>query len=605
MTLITPVVPAPSSAGIAGPHRASVATCQAVPHATSILDLYRSDRNARVYLVLLTLMALVLFGLAIQTLPLWADEGNYGPVAKCILKTGTWLTMHSGPDCDQVLFSKGPLFYWVLAISINLLGASEIALRLPSLLASVGIVALTYHLIFLITKDPARAFFGGVILLTTHQFAFHQRVAIPEPWIILFMLIGIIAYIRALDRPGFLFIVGFCSFFPMLFKQVFPAFLLVCVVIHLLISGRVKLLKNRYLYCGLAAGGLPFLLWNVHQYSTYGAAFLWEYWGLGVLGTGWEMTGIQRPGERVLEFVSTRIPKYYDHAFHWDTRFFYLLWLGLFYHPWLALLPTAVAGVLRAPATQRRAGAFLLVWLVVVPLIVSGMTWRVPIYLLPVYPVLAVLIGGYVNVVGGRNGGRGYRWEAYLLEALVIFKVTQLVYVYSNPGAILPAGWRFEGALTIMSAVALVWWLAAGRFDRPAVVLSGVALWITLGAVYFSLISDPQADMTLSRLRSYVGAQDRPIVLYAREDWLTPMDVNPLWWHFDDLRVCRTPECVRVIAPQRPVVLAAGGVGELDPLQSQDIALRFISKFHFKVELDSQGSPVARRDMYVLEFVRR
>ncbi|MDY0743956.1 glycosyltransferase family 39 protein [Paucibacter sp. R3-3] len=61
------------------------------------------------------------------------DEGRYVGVARHMLDSGDWLT----PMLDGLpFFHKPPLFYWLSAGSMALLGGSEFAARLPSLLAA-------------------------------------------------------------------------------------------------------------------------------------------------------------------------------------------------------------------------------------------------------------------------------------------------------------------------------------------------------------------------------------------------------------------------------------------------------------------------------------
>lgn len=80
------------------------------------------------------------------------DEARYAEVAKNIVKTGDWLIpMAGGPDEPRDLpiytlpsgellypyFWKPPLSTQLMAVSMKLLGINELAVRLPSLLATL------------------------------------------------------------------------------------------------------------------------------------------------------------------------------------------------------------------------------------------------------------------------------------------------------------------------------------------------------------------------------------------------------------------------------------------------------------------------------------
>lgn len=90
----------------------------------------------------LAIFALVAFALAFQgSRSIWdPDEGRYTLVALRMVKTGDWFTPflhHHSPH-----FSKPPLTYWAVGGSIALLGQSEWAARLPNTLAFVTTVLL-------------------------------------------------------------------------------------------------------------------------------------------------------------------------------------------------------------------------------------------------------------------------------------------------------------------------------------------------------------------------------------------------------------------------------------------------------------------------------
>lgn len=66
--------------------------------------------------------------------PLWEpDEGRYTAVAIEMLDTGDWLVPRLHPDVEHL--TKPPLTYWAVAASMAALGRSELAARLPNALA--------------------------------------------------------------------------------------------------------------------------------------------------------------------------------------------------------------------------------------------------------------------------------------------------------------------------------------------------------------------------------------------------------------------------------------------------------------------------------------
>ena len=99
-----------------------------------------SDRGVRGLFVLLGLTLLLLVLQTGRTPLFEPDEGRYAEIPREMLATGDFVT----PRLNGVLyFEKPPLYYWLVAGSMALLGPSEWAVRLPGMLASAGMVLLT------------------------------------------------------------------------------------------------------------------------------------------------------------------------------------------------------------------------------------------------------------------------------------------------------------------------------------------------------------------------------------------------------------------------------------------------------------------------------
>jgi len=80
------------------------------------------------------------------------DEAHYAELTREMLQAGNWLV----PLLDGVPFIDKPvLFHWLQGVSMWLLGESELAVRLPSAVAAVGLFALT--------RWVGRALFGAAV----------------------------------------------------------------------------------------------------------------------------------------------------------------------------------------------------------------------------------------------------------------------------------------------------------------------------------------------------------------------------------------------------------------------------------------------------------
>lgn len=69
------------------------------------------------------------------------DEGRYAEIAREMTVDGDWLVPHMNGIAH---FQKPPILYWLTALSLRNFGHSESAARLPSALAALGVVILSF-----------------------------------------------------------------------------------------------------------------------------------------------------------------------------------------------------------------------------------------------------------------------------------------------------------------------------------------------------------------------------------------------------------------------------------------------------------------------------
>ena len=138
------------------------------------------------------LVALVLRVKGLGATNLWLDEANSWRVAR--LPWGAMLdNLRSSP--------LGPLYFVILKLWIQLFGDSEVALRAPSLLASVFVIPVTY--LIGVRAFSRRAAIVGVVLLTLSplQLYFAQEARMYMP-LTLFAALYFLAYLRWRDATS-------------------------------------------------------------------------------------------------------------------------------------------------------------------------------------------------------------------------------------------------------------------------------------------------------------------------------------------------------------------------------------------------------------------
>lgn len=129
---------------------------------------------------LFILFAFFLLGAGIGLRDPWpSDEPRFTLVAKQMVESGDWLFPHRG---SELYSDKPPMLMWLEAISYEIFHSWRIAFLLPSLLAGLLTLILTYDLGRRLW-NPRVGLYAAGILLTVFQFVYKTKRAQIDPLI--------------------------------------------------------------------------------------------------------------------------------------------------------------------------------------------------------------------------------------------------------------------------------------------------------------------------------------------------------------------------------------------------------------------------------------
>jgi 4-amino-4-deoxy-L-arabinose transferase-like glycosyltransferase len=173
--------------------------------------------------------------------PNWQyDEGVYATVAKNVLQHGL-LAEHVpyGTPWSPFLFQP-PLYFLVLARWFSLTGVSVYHARILGVLCSLGTLTFLFLLLRRI-HGPAAALFASVPVILDGWLLYAQRVSYIENPLLLLVVVSMLLYQRALERPTWkrFIAAGTMIGFAAVFKYT-AAYTLVAILLCWLISGRGK-----------------------------------------------------------------------------------------------------------------------------------------------------------------------------------------------------------------------------------------------------------------------------------------------------------------------------------------------------------------------------
>lgn len=433
-------------------------------------------RTAHYLLLLLVAAALFLINLGQPSL--WdIDEGNNAEAAREMLESGNFVVPKHN---YQLRVDKPALLYWLQVAAYRVFGVNEFAARLPSALAAMLTVLLTYEL--------ARVMFGkavgllaGLVLASTLLFSASAHFANPDALLNLCTLLTLSLFWVGFSFGwrGWFVPAGMCAGLAMLAKGpiglVLPG---VIILLCLLWARRLRLLLDGRLLLGVLAFALvaaPWYIWvGVETKSDFLRGFFLKH--------------------NVDRFLSPMEK-------HNGPIYYYLLVLTAGYLPWSLFLSLTTWDTFRGLRTRdEKADAssapspdmalrFLVCWLLAFVIFFSLARTKLPNYILPVSVPLAVLtartldrwrrgeltlptwgmglfLGGFALV--------GFGLSVALLVAGGVIEIP-LVRGRRLPGV---ETWAAAGVVPVLGALVGAWFLRQG--DRKGVLIS-----FTVAAVVF------------------------------------------------------------------------------------------------------------------------
>jgi len=328
----------------------------------------------QLFVLLLLLVAFpLLFELGRTPVQLW-DESRLAINAFEMAHGGNWLVTTFGHQPDH-WNTKPPFLIWCQVLSFRLFGYSAWALRLPTAVASVGIVVLLYRFAAYTLHRPLGGFFGCLVLVTAAGYIrLHgARTGDYDTMLAFWEVVAWLSFFYYLEdgRPRHLYWLGGA------------------LVLAVLTKGVAGLLGGPALLAYALLRGK--LLWLLRQPRLYLVAIL----SLVIIGAVYLGREAYDPGYlkavRENELGGRFAESSEGHTGPWSYYFDTLY--AKDFADWLWWLLAAALIWLQPDRLVRRAGSLLLLfvlgWLAVLSTSATKLDW----YAIPAYPPLALLIG--------------------------------------------------------------------------------------------------------------------------------------------------------------------------------------------------------------------
>jgi 4-amino-4-deoxy-L-arabinose transferase-like glycosyltransferase len=302
------------------------------------------------------------------------DDSLYAHEAKEMIQGGDWWSIHFNGELN---FEYPPMFIWLEAASMKMLGVNDYAAKFPAALAGFGAIVILYLLTRDLTGDVWLAMISMCVLTATQPFLKYATHAMTDVPFAFFFTLALFFYVKGIGVSWYLLLMGMSIGCAILTRSVFGLLLFGIVAVHLILTGRYRVLWSPQWLGGCLIALLMPLTWAGSQYHLHGAEFLNAHLAFisskvtGTAATGW------RPSLGIFAYAKELL-KYY--------------W------PWLPFMIAGLGLQIRAVASRRDAAAALpLVWLALVIAPISLAEIKYGRYLIPAFPALAMASAAGVN----------------------------------------------------------------------------------------------------------------------------------------------------------------------------------------------------------------
>ncbi|MEH1768687.1 MAG: glycosyltransferase family 39 protein [Nostoc sp.] len=404
------------------------------------------------WLFSLLVISLVLWLIFLGNSPLrdW-DEGTYALVSREIYRTGNWLypTIQGEP-----FLLKPPLMQWLIACCYHLGGVQEFTTRLPGAVLTALGVPLLYLVGRLAFKQSLPALFAALVYLTMLPVVRHGRLAMLDGMTISFFLLLLFCLLKARQNRKYALGVGFCLGLIILTKGMIVLLLGAIACLFLLADRQLALLKSPYLWVGILLGNAPAIAWYIAQWQHYGNTFL-------------EVHFQAQAFDRLVQTVEGNS----------GPVWYYLLELLKYGFPWLLFLPGGL--YLAWKERHHTWGSLVLLGTIIYLGTISLMRTKLPWYVMPVYPFLALAIGARFSEIWQHGNFRVRTWTIFM-TIIAVAGLGGCVYFYLKKQPILIV---MSIILTISMGMAA--WLIKKR-DRNFIPVLFIGMYLVLALLMSS-----------------------------------------------------------------------------------------------------------------------
>jgi 4-amino-4-deoxy-L-arabinose transferase-like glycosyltransferase len=359
-----------------------------------------------VHLLLLTVLCGVLYFPYLGNTPFFdKGEPREALAVQDIVQRGEWLFPLKRATAIP---SKPPLFHWSAALTAKITGKlDEATIRFPSALyATLGVLLL--YVLGRRLYGGEIGLLGGAVLATTLIYS-NQAVSARVDMTLCFFVTASLILFYSLYR-------GFLS------HQLWYLLFYALVGIGALAKGPL----------GILLPGLVIAVFLVTKKNWQLLSKFAFHPGVAIavlLTVGWYGLAITRGGEGFVDrqLLQENLERFFGGSGHSHPVYYYLSYLFSLGIPWSLFLPLVLWDYLRKGLVGDDNRLFLLLWFFVMFAFFSVSAGKRPVYLLPIFPAISLLVAVWLSEVKAAKGVREILFRAIAFFAGVTGLILLLI----------------------------------------------------------------------------------------------------------------------------------------------------------------------------------